>query len=68
MYKDEIIEEVWRNRDAYVETHHNDLSKIIADLIRRQNKSRGCLTDRRKPDIPPNANIATRELRTPGQR
>lgn len=55
MYKDEIIEEVWRNRDAYVETHSNDLPKIIADLVRRQKESQGLLADRRKPGTLPKA-------------
>ena len=36
MYRDEIIAEVWRNRDAYAEQHDHDLDKIVADLRRRQ--------------------------------
>ena len=36
MYRDEIIAEVWRNRDAYAEQHDHDLDKIVADLQRRQ--------------------------------
>ena len=36
LYKDEIIAEVWRNRDAYAKAHHNDLDKLVADLRRRQ--------------------------------
>jgi len=32
MYKDEIIAEVWRNRDAYVKEHQHDLKKIVEDL------------------------------------
>lgn len=36
MYKDEIIEDVWRNRDTYAKEHHNDLDEIVADLRRRQ--------------------------------
>ncbi|MDY7030431.1 MAG: hypothetical protein SVY10_00810 [Thermodesulfobacteriota bacterium] len=47
MHKDEIIAEVWRNRDAYSEKHHHNLSEIVADLQMRQRR-RGCnLVDRR---------------------
>lgn len=48
MYRDEIIEEVWRNRDAYVEKHNYNLSEIVADLNRRQQKSLNKVVDRRK--------------------
>ncbi len=47
MHKDEIITEVWQNRDAYAEKHHHDLSAIVADLQMRQ-KRRNCqLVDRK---------------------
>jgi hypothetical protein len=36
MYRDEVIEEVWRIRDEYVRQHHGDMDEIIQDLIRRQ--------------------------------
>lgn len=36
MYKDEIIAEVWRNREAYAQAHHNNLDEIVADLRKRQ--------------------------------
>jgi hypothetical protein len=48
MYRDEIIEEVWRNRDAYVREHHNDLDEIVADLQRRQEAHAANIVDRRK--------------------
>ncbi len=47
MYRDEIIAEVWRNRDAYVEEHNHSLEEIVADLRRRQEKHRERLIDRR---------------------
>lgn len=48
MYRDEIIAEVWKNRDAYSATHHHNLAEIVADLQTRQ-KRRDCkLVDRRK--------------------
>ncbi|MBN1900163.1 hypothetical protein JW926_02405 [Candidatus Sumerlaeota bacterium] len=36
MYKDEIIEDVWKNRDAYVEKHNHKLDEIVKDLQKRQ--------------------------------
>lgn len=47
MYKDEIIEEVWRNRDSYAEEHHHNLAEIIADLQMRQKRREFKLVDRR---------------------
>jgi hypothetical protein len=47
MYRDEIIEEVWRNRDAYAREHHNDLDEIVADLQRREKAHSAKVVDRR---------------------
>ena len=47
MYKDEIIAEVWRNRDSYAEKHHHDLAEILADLQVRQKRRECKLADRR---------------------
>lgn len=47
MYKDEIIAEVWRNRDAYAEKHHHSLAEIVADLQARQKITERKLVDRR---------------------
>nr|VFK21241.1 MAG: hypothetical protein BECKLPF1236A_GA0070988_102943 [Candidatus Kentron sp. LPFa]VFK34660.1 MAG: hypothetical protein BECKLPF1236C_GA0070990_102893 [Candidatus Kentron sp. LPFa] len=59
MYEDEIIVELWRNRDAYAAKHHHNLAEIVADLEARQKKP-GCkLVDRRKPAAP--AGIAREE-------
>jgi hypothetical protein len=49
MYRDEIISEVWRNRDAYAAEHDHDLSKIVADLRQRQRRRHVKAVDRR-PD------------------
>nr|VFJ72889.1 MAG: hypothetical protein BECKFM1743A_GA0114220_106755 [Candidatus Kentron sp. FM]VFJ72921.1 MAG: hypothetical protein BECKFM1743C_GA0114222_106835 [Candidatus Kentron sp. FM]VFK19352.1 MAG: hypothetical protein BECKFM1743B_GA0114221_106141 [Candidatus Kentron sp. FM] len=49
MRKDEIITELWRNRDAYAARHHHDLAAIVADLEARQKRSGRKLVDRRKP-------------------
>jgi hypothetical protein len=48
MYRDEIIAEVWRNRDAYVKEHHYNLDEIVADLRRRQTKSLSNVVDGRR--------------------
>lgn len=47
MYQDEIITEVWQNRDAYAKRHHNNLDEIIADLSKRQKSHRAKVVDRR---------------------
>ena len=47
MHKDEIIAEVWRNRDAYAEKHNHNLAEIVADLRKRQKKRDSKLVDRR---------------------
>jgi len=47
MYKDEIIAEVWRNRDAYAREHHHDLREIVADLQKREREHPQRVVDRR---------------------
>ncbi len=47
MYTDEIIEEVWRNRDAYAKKHHNNLDEIVADLRKREKAHPSQIVDRR---------------------
>ena len=63
MYKDEIIAEVWRNRDAYAAKHNNDIARIAADLRKLQQKSGWRIVDRSQStsspsnsDIQPNSN------------
>jgi len=51
MYKDEIIAEVWRNRDAYAQSHHNNLNEIVADLRKRQQEHPQRVVDRRTPQL-----------------
>ena len=34
MYCDEVIAEVWRNRDAFTAQHHNSFNEMLADLQR----------------------------------
>jgi hypothetical protein len=47
MYTDEIIAEVWRNRDAYTKKHHNNLDEIVADLREREKTHPNQIVDRR---------------------
>lgn len=47
MDKDEIIAEVWRNRDAYVAQHQHDLKKIVEDLRRWEKEHPSKVVDRR---------------------
>lgn len=52
MYKDDIIAEVWNNRDAYARKHNNNLDEIIADLRKREQAHPDRVIDllhRRKP-------------------
>jgi len=48
MYQDEIIAEVWRNRDAYVKQHHHSLDEIVKDLGRREESHTSRIVDRRR--------------------
>jgi len=58
IYSDEIIAEVWRNRDTYAAQHHNSLHEMVADLRERQKRS-GCkLVDRRNIGLKRSLNLA----------
>ena len=48
MYRDEVIEEVWRIRDEYVKQHHHSLDEIVEDLRRRQAEHPSRIVDRRQ--------------------
>lgn len=51
MYQDEIISEVWANREAYVFKHSHNLGSMIKELMKRQKISGRLLVDRRlKPN------------------
>ena len=61
MYTDEIIAEVWRNRDSYAEKHHHSLAEMVADLQARQKKHERKLVDRRdrtKASSRPSSSVA----------
>ena len=46
--KDEILEEVWRNRDEFARRHNYDLDAIIAELKEMERTPLNRLVDRRK--------------------
>lgn len=48
MYRDEILTELWKIRDAYAARHHHNLREIVADLQKRQEKPLSRLVDRRQ--------------------
>jgi hypothetical protein len=48
MYRDEVIEEVWRIRDEYVKQYHYSLDEIMEDLRRRQAEHPERVVDRRR--------------------
>ena len=62
MYRDEIIEEVWKNRETYAASHNHDLTKIVDDLMARQKPPGKIVVDRRPvPDDDTNSDkVATR--------
>jgi len=43
-----LLAEVWRIRDEYAAEHHHNLKEILADLKRRQRRSRRLVDRRRK--------------------
>jgi len=47
-YQDEIILEVWENRDSYAARHHHNLREIVAGLQKRQQTPFSRLVDRRE--------------------
>ena len=48
-----LLAEVWRIRDEYAAEHHHNLKEILADLKRRQRRSRRLVDRRRKADYGP---------------
>ena len=46
MVEDEILREVWRNRDAFAKRHHYDLDAMVEELRRMERQSPNRLVDR----------------------
>lgn len=61
IYRDEIITEVWKNRDTYAAKHHNNLSEMVADLRDRQKRSDRKPVDRRNSTLKRNLSSAESE-------
>jgi len=47
MYHDEIIKEIWKNREALAKRYNQNLHEIVLDLQRRQKTPLSELVDRR---------------------
>jgi len=47
--KDEIIEEVWRNRDQLSAKYNHDLDSIVAAMQKRQRRPLTALVKKPKP-------------------
>ena len=52
MYRDEIIEEIWKNRETLAKRCNHDLHEIVLDLQRRQRTPLNELVDRGRPPLP----------------
>jgi hypothetical protein len=48
MRKNEILEEVWRNRDEFAKEHDNDLDAMIAALQEMEKHPLSKVVDRRR--------------------
>lgn len=48
MYSDEIISDVWKNREEYARKHKHSLQAIVCDLKKRQEQPFSRVVDRRK--------------------
>ena len=53
MHHDEIIEEVWRNREALAKRSHHNLHNIVLDIQKRQGAPLSEIVDRRRRIGPP---------------
>ncbi len=47
-YRDEIIEAIWKNREALAKRCHHNLHEIVLDLQQRQKTPLSELVDRRR--------------------
>ncbi|WP_143741849.1 hypothetical protein [Thiorhodovibrio frisius] len=48
MYHDEIIAEVWQNRDAFTSEHRHNLADMVAHLQAQQQTNHRVIVDRRE--------------------
>jgi hypothetical protein len=59
MVEDEILREVWRNRDAFAKRHRYDLDAMVEELRRMERQSPNKLVDR---------SMASKKTRPPKKR
>jgi hypothetical protein len=62
MYQDEIINEVWKNREAYARRHNHNLHEIVLDLQKRQQTPLSFLVNKKRQTSAP---MEVRETRQP---
>jgi hypothetical protein len=55
MYRDEVLSEVWKNREEYAREHGHDLRAIVEDLKKRQRNPFSRLVDRTGNKVSPDA-------------
>jgi len=48
MMKNDIIEEVWRNRDEFAKQHNYNIDDMVAELQKSEQNSSSRLVDRRR--------------------
>ena len=53
MKKNEILEEVWRNRDEFAEQYNHDIDAMVTALQQMERHSLSKVVDRRKTSKPP---------------
>ena len=61
MMKNDIIEEVWRNRDEFAKQHNYNIDDMVAELQKSEQNPFSRLVDRRK--LAPNQALPNRNRR-----
>ena len=62
MVEDEILREVWRNRDAFAKRHHYNLDSMVEELRQIEGQSSHRLVDRSEKPVRKNS---MRSCKTP---
>ena len=65
--KNEILEEVWRNRDEFAKRHNYDLKAMVETLKEREKHSPRRIVDRRKSGAAKSEEQNERDARLPGK-
>jgi len=61
MVEDEILREVWRNRDAFAKRHRYNLDSMVEELRQMEGRSSNRLVDRSEKPVKKNS---TRSCKT----